>query len=224
MESAPPRPPSAAPHPPSSFPPASSSLSSRLPAVSSPQRICIGEELLTLNGMPKCPAFIPLDALRRHLCILGTTGSGKSTCAAILCSELVGLRIPTVILDRTGEYADAPGRPRRGHCPEAGRQPGARALQEGRGCATIARGPDRGLALPARPLQPRELLSRPLPSADAHPARDPRGALPRHPRYPHHHGPHQQAAQVREPGLGPPRLAGEHRGHSSRGCGRWPSG
>ena len=102
MESAPPRLPSAAPHPPSFLPPASSS---RLPAVSSPQRICIGEELLTLNGMPKCPAFIPLDALRRHLCILGTTGSGKSTCAAILCSELVGLRIPTVILDRTGEYA-----------------------------------------------------------------------------------------------------------------------
>ena len=36
-------------------------------------------------------------------------------------------------------------------------------FREGRGCATIARGPDRGLALPARPLQPRELLEQASP-------------------------------------------------------------
>jgi type IV secretory pathway VirB4 component len=72
--------------------------------------VCIGEELLTLNGKPKCRASIPLEALRRHLCILGTTGSGKSTCAAILCSELARLRVPVLVLDRTGEYCAWLGR------------------------------------------------------------------------------------------------------------------
>ncbi|MGH9920379.1 MAG: ATP-binding protein, partial [Nitrososphaerales archaeon] len=67
--------------------------------------ICIGEELLTLNGRPKCRASIPLEALRRHVCILGTTGSGKSTCAEIMCHELARMRVPTLVLDRTGEYA-----------------------------------------------------------------------------------------------------------------------
>lgn len=71
--------------------------------------ICIGDELLTLTSKPKCRASISIEALRRHLCILGTTGSGKSTCAAIICRELAELGIPTLILDRTGEYVASLG-------------------------------------------------------------------------------------------------------------------
>jgi len=72
--------------------------------------ICIGDELLTLTSKPKSRAYIPIDALRRHLCILGTTGSGKSTCAEIICTELQRLHVPTLVLDRTGEYAGSIGR------------------------------------------------------------------------------------------------------------------
>jgi DNA helicase HerA-like ATPase len=71
--------------------------------------ICIGEELLTLNAMPKGIASISLESLRRHLCILGTTGSGKSVCATIICHELHRLGVPTLILDRTGEYVASLG-------------------------------------------------------------------------------------------------------------------
>ncbi len=74
------------------------------------ESICIGEELLTLTSKPKCKASIAVEALRRHLCILGTTGSGKSTCAEIICDELHRLRIPTLVLDRTGEYAGSIGK------------------------------------------------------------------------------------------------------------------
>jgi DNA helicase HerA-like ATPase len=43
--------------------------------------------------------------LRRHLCILGVTGSGKTTTGIILALELSKSRVPVVILDRNGEYA-----------------------------------------------------------------------------------------------------------------------
>jgi len=72
--------------------------------------LCIGEELLTLNGRPKHKAAIPLDALTRHMCILGTTGAGKSTCAEIVCHELARLHVPTLVLDRTGEYVSSLGK------------------------------------------------------------------------------------------------------------------
>ncbi len=69
--------------------------------------ICIGEEVTSLDSRPKGPARIPLQALRRHLCILGTTGSGKSNCAKVICRELDVLGVPVVVFDRTGEYAEA---------------------------------------------------------------------------------------------------------------------
>jgi hypothetical protein len=69
-------------------------------------KLVIGERVLTLNHRPVGSATIPVDALTRHVCILGTTGSGKSTCAAVLALELDRLKIPTVILDRTGEYVE----------------------------------------------------------------------------------------------------------------------
>jgi DNA helicase HerA-like ATPase len=73
--------------------------------------ISIGVQYYSNLGESKGePACIPLDALRRHVCILGTTGAGKSTCAAVLCYELAKAGIPTLILDRTGEYVDPLGR------------------------------------------------------------------------------------------------------------------
>jgi type IV secretory pathway VirB4 component len=71
------------------------------------QSIRIGEEITTLDSKPKGVARIPLEALRRHVCILGTTGSGKSNCAKVIGHELDELGVPTVVLDRTGEYAEA---------------------------------------------------------------------------------------------------------------------
>jgi len=71
---------------------------------STDRSLVLGDRVLTLDPRPQGEAAIPVDALTRHLCILGTTGSGKSTCAAVICLELSRLKIPTVILDRTGEY------------------------------------------------------------------------------------------------------------------------
>jgi DNA helicase HerA-like ATPase len=68
--------------------------------------LVIGERIRTLDPRPQGEATIPIDALTRHVCILGTTGSGKSTTAAVICLELGRLKIPTLVLDRTGEYKD----------------------------------------------------------------------------------------------------------------------
>ena len=48
---------------------------------------------------------IEIHYLTRHMTILGTTGSGKSTTATILAYELAKQGISVLILDRTGEYA-----------------------------------------------------------------------------------------------------------------------
>ena len=42
--------------------------------------------------------------MKRHLCILGVTGSGKTTTGLTLALELSKAKVPVVILDRTGEY------------------------------------------------------------------------------------------------------------------------
>lgn len=44
------------------------------------------------------------EHLRRHACIFGMTGSGKSTTLAILAYELMRVGIPSLIIDRTGEF------------------------------------------------------------------------------------------------------------------------
>ncbi len=50
---------------------------------------------------------LSLNALNRHVIILGSTGSGKSTTAKIMVYELSRKRIPTLVLDWTGEYVDS---------------------------------------------------------------------------------------------------------------------
>jgi len=68
--------------------------------------IILGGRVRALDPRPRGEVSIPVEALTRHVCILGTTGSGKSTTAAIICLELARLKIPALVLDRTGEYAE----------------------------------------------------------------------------------------------------------------------
>jgi DNA helicase HerA-like ATPase len=62
---------------------------------------------LSPSGTIMGPFGIPLEALTKHACIFGITGSGKSTTAKILAHELCVKGVSTLILDRTGEYAHA---------------------------------------------------------------------------------------------------------------------
>jgi DNA helicase HerA-like ATPase len=68
--------------------------------------LVIGDRVRTLDPHAMGEATIPVAALPRHICILGTTGSGKSNTAAVICLELGRLKMPTLVLDRTGEYKD----------------------------------------------------------------------------------------------------------------------
>ncbi|MDG7033522.1 MAG: ATP-binding protein [Nitrososphaerota archaeon] len=68
--------------------------------------IVVGEQLRTLDPTPRGVVTLDLEALSRHVAILGTTGSGKSTCAAMIARELGALGKAVVVLDRTGEYVE----------------------------------------------------------------------------------------------------------------------
>lgn len=96
----------------------------------------IGLQLNTFGSPPKGRVSVPLDAMRTHVCILGTTGAGKSTSAIIICKELRRLSIPVAILDRTGEYVEALG------------PLGARVLKPGHDLtiAPFSRSTEKGLA------------------------------------------------------------------------------
>ncbi len=68
--------------------------------------IHLGDEMLVSNPMVRGPLRLQLYSLVRHAHITGTTGSGKSNTAKVICSGLLDNGIPTVILDRNGEYAE----------------------------------------------------------------------------------------------------------------------
>lgn len=80
----------------------------------SEEHLVIGNRIRALDQRPHGQATISVSALPRHVCILGTTGAGKSTTAAVICLELARLKKPLLIIDRTGEYAEllAPARPK----------------------------------------------------------------------------------------------------------------
>lgn len=61
---------------------------------------------LTLDRMERIVGRFEIskNQLRRHVCILGVTGSGKTTTGLVLALELSRSKVPMVILDRTGEY------------------------------------------------------------------------------------------------------------------------
>lgn len=48
---------------------------------------------------------LQLDDLKRHLCILGMTGSGKSTTAMTIVKQVAEAGLPTLVLDWHNEYA-----------------------------------------------------------------------------------------------------------------------
>ena len=50
---------------------------------------------------------LQLDDLRRHVSVLGTTGSGKSTTAATIVRQAAERGLPTMVLDWHNEYAEA---------------------------------------------------------------------------------------------------------------------
>jgi type IV secretory pathway VirB4 component len=56
------------------------------------------------DGYFKETFYLNTNFLTRHICIFGTTGSGKSTTLSIIAYELNKLGIPVIIFDRTGEY------------------------------------------------------------------------------------------------------------------------
>ncbi len=69
--------------------------------------VLLGRATLAMDPEPKGDVRLELRSLARHVHITGTTGSGKSTTAKVVCAGLAGNRVPTVVLDRTGEYAEA---------------------------------------------------------------------------------------------------------------------
>src|SRR5207244_13148975 len=50
---------------------------------------------------------IPTGTLRRHVCVLGRSGAGKSFTGMVLVNELLKQKVPVMVLDRTGEFANA---------------------------------------------------------------------------------------------------------------------
>jgi DNA helicase HerA-like ATPase len=49
---------------------------------------------------------LQLDDLKRHAAVLGMTGSGKSTTAAVIVRQVAGMGLPVMILDWHNEHAD----------------------------------------------------------------------------------------------------------------------
>jgi hypothetical protein len=49
---------------------------------------------------------LQLDDLKRHVAVLGMTGSGKSTTAAVIVRQVAEMGLPALVLDWHNEYAD----------------------------------------------------------------------------------------------------------------------
>ena len=64
---------------------------------------------------------LQLDDLKRHATMLGMTGAGKSTSAAVIVRQVAGMGLPVMVLDWHNEHADL----------QSGRS-GARSSRRGR--------------------------------------------------------------------------------------------
>ena len=60
-----------------------------------------------LQGREPSLLKIPTNTLRRHVCVLGRSGAGKSFTGMVLVNELLKQKVPVMVLDRTGEFANA---------------------------------------------------------------------------------------------------------------------
>jgi DNA helicase HerA-like ATPase len=71
----------------------------------------LGETLASGEGLSSAQSNleIPLSAFRRHVCILGKSGAGKSVTGMILAQQL-SKHCSVLVLDRTGEFAASLGR------------------------------------------------------------------------------------------------------------------
>src|SRR5712692_2309568 len=69
----------------------------------------LGEVLLDIGMQGREPTLLkaPTSTLRRHVCVLGRSGAGKSFTGMVLVNELLKQKVPVMVLDRTGEFADA---------------------------------------------------------------------------------------------------------------------
>jgi len=61
---------------------------------------------IIVNGEERQHLYVEEEDLTRHVCILGMTGSGKTTTAMTLAKRLYERGIPFLVLDTHNEYAD----------------------------------------------------------------------------------------------------------------------
>src|SRR5713226_7703045 len=69
----------------------------------------LGELLLDIGMQGREPTLLkaPTSTLRRHVCVLGRSGAGKSFTGMVLVNEILKQKVPVMVLDRTGEFANA---------------------------------------------------------------------------------------------------------------------
>jgi energy-coupling factor transporter ATP-binding protein EcfA2 len=68
-----------------------------------PGGVCLGG--IISAGVKRYPLYVDLDDVSRHVCILGMTGSGKTTTAKLLAKRLWEKGVPFLVLDTHNEYA-----------------------------------------------------------------------------------------------------------------------
>lgn len=61
---------------------------------------------IIVNGEPRQQLYLEEEDLSRHICILGMTGSGKTTTAMIIAAKLYERGIPFLVLDTHNEYSE----------------------------------------------------------------------------------------------------------------------
>lgn len=72
-----------------------------------PGGICLGNVISA--GVKKQPFSLDVEDVGHHVCILGMTGSGKTTTAKVLARRLWEKAIPFMVLDTHNEYASFAG-------------------------------------------------------------------------------------------------------------------
>jgi DNA helicase HerA-like ATPase len=97
------------------------------PPTSQPPRDPTLLDVGTSAGFRAEPRTMPAQAFVRHVGVLGTTGSGKTTLALHLIEQLLERQIPVVLVDRKGDLA---GYAREGWWQQAADNPRARAIAE----------------------------------------------------------------------------------------------